>query len=371
MTLEADIIERAREIKTDGYPMSIGEVLSLYREKDLDVHPEFQRIFRWTDEQKWRLIESVLLGIPIPAIFVAQRASGVWDVIDGVQRLSTILQFVGEYRDEEGNLTPPLRLGATEYLPSLDGHVWQSVNLADKQFSEALQRDFKRSKLEFRIVKKESDDNAKFDLFQRLNSGTALSAQESRNCLLVMLNADFYRWMTKISRHPTFLQTVQLSEQKEDEGFREELVLRFFLQSELLDNATQDPLPTELGDHITDWIRGQLARKDLSLDAWEGAFTATFDLLAEAVGEDVFRRFDAEKGRFLGAFSISAFEAITSGVGRHVDGWKQTNDAAARLTDQVKALWSEKFFLSNSGSGFTPRRRTPRLIGFGRAFFRP
>lgn len=54
------------EIRSDGYPMSIGELINLYRDGELDIHPEFQRFYRWNDEQKSRLIESILLGIPIP-----------------------------------------------------------------------------------------------------------------------------------------------------------------------------------------------------------------------------------------------------------------------------------------------------------------
>ena len=90
--------------------MSIGELLNLYRDKELDIHPEFRRVFRWTDYQKTRLIESLLLGIPIPPIFACQRTDGVWDVVDGVQRLSTIFQFIGELRDEGNNLVEPLVL---------------------------------------------------------------------------------------------------------------------------------------------------------------------------------------------------------------------------------------------------------------------
>src|SRR5438093_6944280 len=101
--LQNEITERRRLISTDAYAMSIGELLNLYRDDELDVHPEFQRVFRWTDTQKTRLIESILLGIPIPPIFVAQRTDGVWDVVDGVQRLSTILQFIGELKDEKKN----------------------------------------------------------------------------------------------------------------------------------------------------------------------------------------------------------------------------------------------------------------------------
>src|SRR6476659_2651337 len=110
MSLQDEILAQSAQIRTDSYQMSIGELINLYRDNELDVHPEFQRIYRWTDIQKTRLIESILLGIPLPPIFVAQRSDGVWDVVDGVQRLSTILQFVGMLKDEEGEIIPPLVL---------------------------------------------------------------------------------------------------------------------------------------------------------------------------------------------------------------------------------------------------------------------
>ena len=82
--------------------MSIGELANLYRDEEIDVHPEFQRLYRWSDYQKTKLIESVMLNIPIPQIYVSQNEEGVWDVIDGVQRLSTIFQFMGILKDDEG-----------------------------------------------------------------------------------------------------------------------------------------------------------------------------------------------------------------------------------------------------------------------------
>lgn len=127
VSLEEQILTRAKEIKTDGYAMSIGEVASLYRDGDMDIHPEFQRIFRWKpaqkSAQKSALIESVLLGIPVPPISVSQREDGVWDIIDGVQRLSTIFEFMGIYRDHNGQLLEASKLEATEYLPALAGYT--------------------------------------------------------------------------------------------------------------------------------------------------------------------------------------------------------------------------------------------------------
>jgi len=368
MTLEDDILQRSREIKTDGYSMSIGEVLSMYRDSELEVHPEFQRIFRWTDDQKSRLIESILLGIPIPTIFVAQREDGIWDVIDGVQRLSTILQFAGVHRQDDGSLSEPLQLRATEYLPSLEGHTYDQDAGKGAVFSETLRRDFKRSKLDFRIIKKESDPDSKYDLFQRLNSGTQLSAQEARNCLLVMLSTEFFHWMTRLAEYPSFLSTVLLSDRKEDEGFRQELVLRFLIHQDF--DLGSAELRSELGDFITEWVRKASQVDQKRLDAWEGSFKTTFDLLATSLNENAFRRYDATKSRFLGPFSISAFEAVTSGVGRHVSSWNAHLAASPNDLDvRVQAMWANADFRENSGGGISPRRRAPRLINFGRTFF--
>jgi uncharacterized protein with ParB-like and HNH nuclease domain len=123
--LQAEIDKKRQEIRPDSYSMSIGEWISLYQQGEVEIHPEFQRFFRWNDYQKTRLIESIILGLPIPPIFVSQRDDGVWDVVDGLQRLSTIYQFVGVLKDENGQELPPLELKGTKYLPSFAGKVWE------------------------------------------------------------------------------------------------------------------------------------------------------------------------------------------------------------------------------------------------------
>ena len=132
MTLQDEILAQSAQIRTDSYQMSIGELLNLYRDGELNVHPEFQRVYRWTDSQKTRLIESILLGIPIPPIFVSQGIDGVWDVADGVQRLSTIFEFAAELKNEKGKTMAPLVLERTRFLPSLHGKTWVGENAFTK-----------------------------------------------------------------------------------------------------------------------------------------------------------------------------------------------------------------------------------------------
>lgn len=249
MKLIDEINLRAKEIHTDGYPMSIGEIASLYKDEELDIHPEFQRIFRWSIVQKSKLVESVFLGIPIPSFFVSQRDDGVWDVVDGLQRLSTIFEFMGILRDEKDQLLPKSKLVATEYLPSLDGKLWESENI-DDDIGNALRIEFKRVKLDIKIVKKQSDKNVKYELFQRINTlGTRLSDQEVRNCLLIMANKDFYTWLKDLSDHPSFISSISLADRLIDEQYHIELALRFFIYKNI--DLSEIRGVSDLADFVT------------------------------------------------------------------------------------------------------------------------
>lgn len=194
-TLADELKQHKNEIKTDAYPMSIGELINLYKDKELDLHPEFQRFFRWTIHQKSNLIESILLGIPIPTIFVAVKKTGVWEVVDGLQRLSTLFEFVGILRDENDELKPPLILEGAKYLKSLQGKTWEEN---DNCLTPEQRIDFKRSKLQISMILKESAMFTKFELFKRLNTGGSLATeQEVRNCIIVSTNK---RFLTGINR---------------------------------------------------------------------------------------------------------------------------------------------------------------------------
>src|SRR4051812_31138129 len=93
--LDDELGRHRADVRTTQWSVSIGEIFSLYERKQLEINPAFQRFFRWTDIQKTYLVESVLLGLPIPPLFFAQSEDGRLEVVDGVQRLSTLLQLRG------------------------------------------------------------------------------------------------------------------------------------------------------------------------------------------------------------------------------------------------------------------------------------
>lgn len=75
-----------REIRTTAVDFSFGELLNLHNDKEIVIRPEYQRLFRWTIEQRSRLIESIVLGLPIPPIFLIEGDTGVLELIDGLQK---------------------------------------------------------------------------------------------------------------------------------------------------------------------------------------------------------------------------------------------------------------------------------------------
>lgn len=367
MSLQQEIDQRSGEIHTDGYPMSIGEIMSIYQSGKMDIHPEFQRFFRWSPYQKSRLIESFLLGIPIPSIFVSQRDDGVWDVIDGLQRLSTIFEFAGILKGKDGITKEPSTLCATKYLPSLEGKKWDDAD--ENNSLTQLQRLFiKRAKLNIQIIKRESDESTKYELFQRLNTGgSPLSDQELRNCLMVMLNLDFFEWFRKLSLNEAFQNCLAMTDRAKEEAYDMELALRFFVYK----NSTQEEIEglKDIGEYITDKMV-LFTTKDFDTDREQVIFDKTFGILNSTLGDNSFRKYNPERDRFQGGFSISAFEVIVRGLSRNIDSYYNNADRISTIEDRVKSVWLNPIFIERSGSGSRASSRLPYFSNLSDQIFK-
>ncbi|MFN8427564.1 MAG: DUF262 domain-containing protein [Anaerolineales bacterium] len=367
MTLKEEIDRTRAEIRTDSYSMSIGEWISLYERNELDIHPEFQRFYRWSEFQKSRLIESILLGIPIPQIFVAQREDGVWDVVDGVQRLSTIFEFVGLLQDNENNLLPPLVLEKTKYLPSLAGKKWDDPDDETNSFSTAERLIIKRSKIDVSIILKESDEMSKYELFQRLNTGgSPLSDQEVRNSILVMMNNDIYRWLRTLSQNDDFRECISLTDKALEEQYDMDLALRFVI-FRTMDNNQLNNIG-DVNEFLTDKMIELTSSNQINIEEETEAFQFTFDLLRNTLGSQSFHRYDLGKSKFLGGFLVSAFELVALGVGYNHRELAQQN---INIEDITKGLWQNDEFINYSGSGVRASSRIPHTVPLGRQAFRP
>ncbi|MCO6515598.1 MAG: DUF262 domain-containing protein [Snodgrassella sp.] len=304
MLLREEIDKARLKIHTDSYPMSIGELANLYDDNELDINPEFQRLYRWNSTQKSRLIESIFLGIPLPSIFVSQRDDGIWDVVDGLQRIATILAFMGKLKDNIDSEKNFFRAEKTKYLPSLGGKTW-------KELEPELQRIFKREKVDIKIIKRESEPNAKFELFQRLNTGgSELTAQEIRNCLLIMVNKLAFNYIKTLSKNPNFLATMPISDRKSEEAYYEEYVIRYFIQQH--PDLTLRNKHTNIGPYFDEeTIRLFQSNTEFQYNLEQEIFENTFQIINEALGEDAFKKFNNDEDKYRGPVSTPIFEVLT------------------------------------------------------------
>ncbi|MFA6497922.1 MAG: DUF262 domain-containing protein [Desulfurivibrionaceae bacterium] len=367
MTLDQEVQDARKEIVSDGYDMSLGEVINLYKEKELKIKPEFQRLFRWDITRKTRFIESILLGIPIPPIFVFQDDEGGWELIDGLQRLSTVFEFVGALVKPDGDLTPPSKLDGTSYLPSLANSTWQKCNEGDVAISKTQQLQIKRARIRVEILLKESDEQAKYELFQRLNTGGApLSEQEVRNCVTVMIKPELHTILSDLSRDVNFSATTCLTETAIEKQMGVELVLRFF-------SFRNVPYTSGLDVHeYLDKALVIMAKNDHINWAQESAnFSNTFQLINASLGQDSFKRYDAEK--FKGMFLMSSFEVLAHGISHNIQDiqTKNKDEATAFIVGKAKALWENEIFQKNSGAGVRGTTRLANLLPFAKEFMKP
>lgn len=367
MGLQEEIDKMRPKIRTDDYDMSIGEWISLYDKGEVDIHPEFQRFFRWKLIQKTRFIESILLGIPIPPIFVSQREDGIWDVVDGLQRLSTIYEFLGILKDENGRLVEPLVMVGTKYLPSLEGKVWDNESNPEKSFNVAQRLFIKRSKFHVNIILKESGELAKYELFQRINTGgSQLSDQEVRNCILLQQNREMFEWLSKLSQDENFKECTVITERASDEQYGLELVLRFVvlrsIEEEMLDNVG------DMGEFLTARMIDIATDSNVDYGEEEEAFKKTFDILYKSTKENSFRRYDQRKGKFLGGFLVTPFEVVALGIGYN---YSKPGIGDIDVEERVKRFWSEEQPGLQAGSGVRASSRIPTTIKIGRRIFAP
>lgn len=368
MTLLEEVQAARKKVVTDGYEMSLGELINLYRDEELIIDPVFQRLFRWDDERKTRFIESILLGIPFPPIFVYQTESGVWELIDGLQRLSTVFQLTGELKGERAEELGPLVLNGTQFLPSLDGKRWkESAKDAGDGIGQVLQIDIKRARVRVEILKSESDVTAKFELFQRLNTGGAsLTEQEVRNSIAVSINREFYDWLIARANEAPFVVTTDQTDTALESEAGTELALRFFAFRSVPYRPGLD-----VHEYLDRALMEMATNPNYDLVSEGKVFERTFQFLCDALENRAFKRWNGQA--FSGKFLMSVFEVLATGVSWNLDALAamQAKERNEFIKKKARSLWKNNIFVTNSGAGVRGTTRLTRLLPVAGKLLKP
>ena len=357
MSLDKEIKDNEKKISTTEMKMSIGEIINLYKDEDIILNPEFQRLFRWTDEQKSRLIESILIGIPLPSIFVQQIEDGRWEIIDGLQRISTILEFVGELKNEKNEPKPASKLKGTELLPSLNNVVYESNNKNARCFDRETKLIFKRTPLIIQVVKRDSDSASKYELFDRLNSGgSPITNQELRNAIFLQDKPYVINFLNDLSDDENFQNISALSDRQIKESYDKEIILRFFAynnKGEIKNESLKKYLDNYMKDDISESQIPQLKEK----------FKKLFKFLNDNFEHTIFRRKN-KYGKSL-FFKISIFEGIVIGL----YDIKYDSINIEDIQEKIKKLDDQDWFRTNSKQGAQSKKRINTFLERSKKYF--
>jgi hypothetical protein len=329
------------QVRTKAADYSFNELFDMYLSNELLIDPAYQRAFRWSEEKQSQFIESLILELPIPPLYVMEVKDGQYELIDGLQRFSSYLHFRGELK-KEGAKQPPLQLVGCDIVEELNGLFYA-------QLPTPLQIRIKRMTVPVQILRKESDTKARYHMFKRLNrGGEVLSDQEVRNATIRLLGATFNDFLRDLAQNPDFVACTEIMTDADKEQMaREECVLRFFAFKNDLSSYSKliRPFLDSFMERVTD------GRIEFHYPDERRVFEATFKIFAQTTGEQSFSSV-GRNGALMNQFSQSHFDMLTLGIQKHLS---QLAMRVASSPDGVKEqfvhLKKDPEFLKGVGGG--------------------
>lgn len=353
-----DIAGTLKRASTQSLDLSFNELLDMAVNAELNITPDYQRLFRWSEGQRSRFIESLILEMPVPPIFVIEEDDGRYQLIDGLQRISSYLHLRGEL--VAPHLSTPvargdkLELVDCDIVKALNGRIFEDL-------PPSIQIRLKRAFIRVEVVRKGADPKFKYHMFKRLNTGgNTLSEQQIRNCSIRMLSSEFPEFIIGLSKMDDFgICTGGLTEAKTLSAYDEELVLRFFALKD-----RRQAFKHDVSDFLTDYMEDVADPEraySFNYPKESAIFTKTFKLLNSTLADKSFA-FRNKTGTSLAAgFSILHYEAITLGLQAVID--KLSLDDAAQIAklkeELIKIKLDSGFANMTTGGG----KNSPGLLG--------
>jgi hypothetical protein len=262
-------------IEVQTRSMTIGLMISRLRHKAIDLDPEFQRRRGiWTDVRQSRLIESILLKIPLPTFYAAEDEDETWAIVDGIQRLTAIARFV----DPSTTNDPQLVLTGLEYLGSqYDGKIFGDL-------SPKMMRRLEETEIVVHVIRHGTPEVVKDNIFARINTGgIPLSAQELRHALIGGKARALLRDWAADEKFKKATAWGVSSDRMTDR----ELVLRFiaFRLTKAPDFRT-----TDFDRFLGQAMREMNAMGESDLNALKQAFDRSMEVATAVFADDAFRK---------------------------------------------------------------------------------
>lgn len=262
-----------RKIIWQAKDFSIREFHSMYEDGDLELQPDYQRKYVATPAIASKLIESVLMDVPIPVIYLAEEKNGTYSVIDGQQRLTTFISFLrGSYPDNSD-----FKLTGLNVIKELNRKSFSQLEKED-------QNKLKKTTLHTIIIKKESNEDIKFEIFERLNTGSIkLNEDEIRN---TVYRGSYVKLLANLEQDMTFHTLVKKDNYKKRMIYRG-MILRFFALSE----KTYINYKPSMKQFCNKELRDNRDFPSQKVKEYTDRFNHVVDLVKVVFGDTAFRRY--------------------------------------------------------------------------------
>ncbi len=326
--------QEKRRVYSDKNDRSIFELYRRYQRGDLNLDPEFQRNYVWDDKRASLLVESVLLEIPIPVIYLAEEIDGKFTIIDGQQRLRSFFRFINN----------DFKLRKLRVLTDFDGKFFKNLDKDNQiKVEDATLRTIE--------IRKETDPDVKFEIFERLNVGSVkLNDQELRNCIY---RGKYNNLIKELSENKDFLLLLGLDEAQKRMQQRE-IVLHFLA----FYNQTFSKYRQPMKQFLNNEMENNKNINDEKLNLLRQKFKDSISLSKTIFGEMAFRRFapgNAEKpdGKWEKRVNMGLFEVIMYGFSKY------KKNQIVPLSDVIREelihlmAFNQEFTNSISGTGTT------------------
>ncbi|XOF33466.1 MAG: DUF262 domain-containing protein [Candidatus Electrothrix sp. YB6] len=351
--LEQELIKARNTLSADRLDMSFGELINMYDAGELIIDPEFQRYFRWGIYQRTRFIESILCGIPIPSIFIAEDDEGKWEIVDGLQRVSTVLSFFGKLIGEESSKENGWAMCKGDLVTNLAGKKIDDLPLK-------LQLNIKRSAVRVEVIKWDSRYDMRYELFNRLNTGgSPLTEQEVRNCIFRGSGNELANEVRELSNNKDLIALVRPTERQKSQLYLDELVVRFYALLWIEESEKNFGPERNLGSHLTEYMRKASADHSL-FQGNKDLFLRTLQVVKKINIENVFH------GRNY-SFSPSRYDGIMMGIAYQIDSFEKNPE---KVAEKIRKLLQDKDFLSATGASSNYQARVRKRIKRAKEIFK-
>lgn len=288
------------KIRVDTRPMTIDLVLSRINHDELDLAPDFQRKEGiWKEAAKSRLIESILIRIPLPAFYLDATNEDNWLVVDGLQRLSALKEFV---------IDKQLRLKGLEYLKEMEGKNYDEL-------PRNYQRRIGETLLTLYLIEKGTPPEVKYNIFKRINTGgLPLSPQELRHALNP---GKATKLLARLAEFPEFKQVINLGESKKARRDDHEFILGFLAYT--ITNYKDYPLKQGRDYFFNETLASVNKMNDAEIKAIEAKFRKVMVAAFEIFGDRAFRKLSSENPAKKYPINKSLFEGWSACLGNLTD----------------------------------------------------